>query len=165
MKISSVIDYAATPAKVFAMLADKDFQAAKCAANGARSHSVTITAQGERTIIVAARELPTDELPSFVRNLVGETLALTETQDWGPVGTDGARHGTLTVDIAGAPIDLAGTLLLVPGGEGSVETVEGDLTARVPFIGGKIEQAAAPAIQSAIRVESETGKAWLATRK
>jgi Protein of unknown function (DUF2505) len=163
MKIHATIDYAATPQEVFAMLADEDFQVRKCTANGARGHAVSIGSQGERTTIVSTRDLPTDNLPSYVRSIVGDTLTVTETQDWGPPAADGTRSGRLTVDIAGAPIDLAGTLSLAPGGQGSLETVEGDLKARIPLIGDKLEKAAAPAIQSAIRVESETGKAWLAS--
>jgi len=165
MKISAVIDYPATALEVFAMLADEDFQNRKCAATGARRHTVSIREQDHRTIIVTTRDMGTDEFPSFVKNMVGETLSVTETQDWGPAGTDGARQGRLTVDIAGAPIDLEGTLLLKPDGKGSVESIDGDLKAKVPILGSKIEQAAAPAIKSAIRVESETGKAWLAARK
>ena len=162
MKISATFDYAATPHEVFAMLADQDFQARKCAATGALSHTVSISARGDRTVIVSSREMRTDEFPDFVKSLVGATVAVTETQDWGPAGTDGARRGTLTVDIASAPIDLDGTLSLAPGGQGSVESVEGDLKARIPLIGAMIEKAAAPAIESAIRVERETGQAWLA---
>jgi Protein of unknown function (DUF2505) len=163
MKISSTVEYAATPEAVFAMLSNEDFQARKCVATGARRHSVSISAQGDRTVIVSSRDLPTDDFPDFVKRMVGATLAIRETQDWGPPGTDGARQGLLTVDIAGAPIDLAGTLSLAPGGQGTVETVEGDLKAGIPLIGGKIENAAAPAIRSAIRVEKETGQAWLGT--
>ena len=74
-----------------------------------------------------------------------------------------ARAGT--VELAGAPIDLAGTLSLAPTGRGSVETVDGDLKARVPLLGGQIEKAAAPALESAIRVERETGQAWLRTAR
>jgi len=33
----------------------------------------------------------------------------------------------------------------------------------VPLLGSMVENAAAPAIRSAIRVESETGQAWLAS--
>jgi len=165
MKISANIDYAATPEAVFAMLANEDFQTRKCTANGAHRHTVSITTQGKRTLIVTTRDLPTDGFPSFVRSMVGDTLAVTETQDWGPAGTDGNRQGRLTVDIEGAPVDLAGTLSLAPGGQGSVEIVQGDLKARMPLIGGQIEKAAATAIESAIRVESETGKSWLAKRK
>ena len=165
MKISATFDYAATPHDVFAMLIDDDFQARKCVATGALSHSVSISAQGERTVIVSKRDLPTDGFPDFVKSLVGATLAVTETQDWGPAGPDGARQGRLTVDIAGAPIDLAGTLSLAPAAQGSVETVDGDLKARIPLIGSKIERAAAPAIESAMRAERETGQAWLGTAK
>ena len=165
MKISAIIDYAATPNEVFAMLADKEFQTRKCIATGARRHTVSISAQDDRTLIVSNRDMPSDDFPSFVRSMVGDTLAVTETQDWGPPGADGNRHGRLTVDIAGAPIDLDGTLSLAPGGEGSVETIEGDLKARVPILGAKIEQAAAPAIRSAIRVEGETAMDWLAAKE
>ena len=164
MKISAIVDYAATPHEVFAMFADEIFQTRKCVATGALSHTVSISVQGERTVIVSSRDLPTDGFPSFVQSMVGTTLAVIETQDWGPAGTDGARHGVITVDIAGAPIDLDGTLVLVAAGQGSVQSVQGDLRARVPLIGGKIEKAAAPAIESAIRVEREIGQAWLATR-
>ena len=120
MKISATLDYAATPHEVFAMLADVAFQTRKCEATGALNHTVSISAQGDRTVIVSSRDLPTDDFPAFVKGLVGDTLAITETQDWGPPGTDGTRRGTLTVDIAGAPIELNGTLSLKPGGQGSV---------------------------------------------
>jgi uncharacterized protein YndB with AHSA1/START domain len=161
MKISATIDYAATPDEVFAMLADEDFQNHKCTATGARRHTVSITEHDDRTIIVSTRDMPSDSFPSFVKSMVGDTLAVTETQDWGPPNSDGVRHGTLSVAIAAAPVALHGTLSLASGGDGCVETIDGDLKARVPLIGAKIEQAAAPAIRSAIRVESENGKAWL----
>ena len=161
MKISDIIEFAAPPQEVFAMLADEEFQNRKCVATGALRHTVSITAQDDRTIIVSTRNMPSDGFPHFVRSMVGETLAVTETQDWGQPGADGVRHGRLTVAIAGAPVALSAALSLTPGGEGCVETIEGDLKASIPLIGPKIEQAAAPAIQGAIRVESKTGKAWL----
>jgi hypothetical protein len=165
MKISDLIDYAATPQEVFVMLADEGFQNRKCEATGALRHTVSIQEQDGRTIIMCTRDMPSDGFPAFVKNMVGETLAVAETQDWGPPGHDGARSGRLTVDIPGAPLGLTGDLSLAPGGQGSLETIEGDLKANVPMLGRKIEEAAAPAIRSAIRVESETGAAWLATQK
>jgi hypothetical protein len=161
MKISALIDYAATPHEVFAMLADEDFQNHKCAATGAHRYTVSITERDGRTIILSTRDMPSDGFPSFVKSMVGDTLAVTETQDWGPPNTDGARHGRLTVEIAAAPVALHGTLSLAAGGQGCVESVNGELRAKIPLIGSKVERAAAPAVQSAIRVESENGKAWL----
>ncbi|MDQ1536153.1 MAG: hypothetical protein QOE58_546 [Actinomycetota bacterium] len=165
MKISAVIDYSATAQEVFAMLADEDFQTRKCAATGSLRHTVSITKQDDRTKIVNTRDMATDDFPSFVRNMVGSSLSLTETQDWGPPEADGARQGRITVDIAGAPIELSGKLSLAAGGQGTVETIEADLKAGIPILGNKMEQAAAPAVKSAIRVESETGKSWLAAKK
>jgi hypothetical protein len=161
MKISAIIDYAATPDEVFAMLADEDFQNHKCAATGALRHTVSIVAQDGQTLIVSTRDMPADDFPPFVRSMVGDTLPVTETQQWGPPDNDGARRGTLTVEIRGAPVALAGTLSLALGGLGCVETIEGDLKARIPLLGSRVEQAAAPAVWGAIRVESRTGKAWL----
>jgi hypothetical protein len=161
MKISAIIDYAATPDEVFAMLADEDFQNHKCAATGALHHTVSIVARDGRTIIVSTRDMPADDFPSFVRSMVGDTLPVTETQEWGPPDPNGARNGTLSVEISGAPVALDGTLSLALGGLGCIETIDGDLKARIPLIGSKVEQAAAPAVRGAIRVESRTGKAWL----
>ena len=165
MKISTTFDYAATPQQVFAMLADMEFQNRKCTATGALSHSVSVSPQGDRTLIVNHRDMPTDSFPDFVKSMVGATLAVTETHDWGPPGPDGGRQGTITVDLGGAPLDLVGVLSLAPAGEGSLECIDAHLKAKIPLIGGKIEKAAAPAIESAIRVERETGQAWLRKAK
>jgi len=162
MKIVATIDYAASPEQVFAMLTDEAFQSRKCEGTGALNHAVSITTNGDRTVIVSKRTMPTNGFPDFVKNLVGTALIVTETNDWGPDAGDGSREGRLTVDIGGAPIAMGGTLTLTPGGQGTVETVEGDLKARIPLLGGKIEQAAAPAIESAIKVERTVGTAWLA---
>ena len=161
MKISAIIDYTATPEEVFDMLADEDFQNQKCIATGARHHTVSISYRNGRTVVVCHRDMPSDRFPSYVKSMVGETLGVTETQDWGPAGPEGVRDGRLTVHIATAPVSLHGTLSLTHGGQGCVEYIEGDLKAKIPLLGGKIEQSAAPAIRSAIRVESETGIAWL----
>jgi Protein of unknown function (DUF2505) len=165
MKISATFDYSATPQSVFAMITDAEFQNRKCIATGALSHSVSISTEGDRTIIINHRDMPTDSFPDFVKSMVGATLAVTETQDWGPPGHDGSREGSIKVDLGGAPLDLLGVLSLAPAGRGSLESVDADLKAKIPLIGGKIEKAAAPAIESAISVERETGQAWLREAK
>ena len=161
MKISATFDYSATPQRVFAMLTDAEFQNRKCIATGALSHSVSISTEGDRTIIINHRQMPTDGFPDFVKSMVGATLAVTETQVWGPPSHDGGREGSIKVDLGSAPLDLVGVLSLAPAGQGSLESVDANLKAKIPLIGGKIEKAAAPAIESAIRVERETGQAWL----
>ncbi|HET7475593.1 MAG TPA: DUF2505 domain-containing protein [Dermatophilaceae bacterium] len=161
MRISATIPYQATPDAVFAMLTDEGFQRRKCERAGALNQVVRITEQDGGALIVTKRTMPTREFPDFVRGMVGETIIVTETANWGAPDADGSRTGTMTVELGGAPVGLSGQLSLRPEGAGSVESVDGDLKARVPLVGGKIESAAAPAIQAAIRVEQEVGTDWL----
>jgi hypothetical protein len=89
MKISAIIDYTATPQQVFDMLVDEDFQNRKCVATGALHYTVSISSKDDRTVVVCHRDMPSDRFPSYVKNMVGETLGVTETQDWGPPGPGG----------------------------------------------------------------------------
>ena len=161
MKIAKTIEYAASPEEVFAVLSDVKFQEAKCAATAAVKHSAQVRTVGDHTVITTERILPSDGLPDFARSMVGNTLTVTETQDWGPAAAGGGRRGTVEMAVTGAPIALQGTLMLAPGQDGSVETLEAELKARVPLIGGKIEKAAAPPIEEAIDIEARTAAEWL----
>jgi hypothetical protein len=49
-------------------------------------------------------------------------------------------------------------------GTGTRQTIDGDLKASVPLIGGRIEKAIEPALQGAIRVEQREGRTWLTSR-
>jgi hypothetical protein len=161
MRITDEIDYAASPEQVFAMLSDEDFQRRKCQATGALSSQVSVTVNGERTVIRTRRTMPTATFPDFVKSMVGDTLPLIQTDDWGPPAADGSRQGTLTVEVSGAPLGVTGTLALKPRGAGTVEHIECDLKARVPLFGSRIESAAVPAIRAGITVEQHTGQVWL----
>jgi hypothetical protein len=94
--------------------------------------------------------------------MVGETLKVTETQDWGPAAADGSRRATVEMLVSGAPITLKGTMSLTPGGPGTLEEIDAELKAKVPLVGGKIEKAAAPPIEEAIDIEARTAHEWLA---
>jgi hypothetical protein len=162
MKIAKTLEYAAAPDAVFSVLSDPAFQEAKCAATAAIRYTANVESSGDRTVITTERVLPSDGLPDFARNMVGDTLKVTETQNWGPAGADGGRTGTVEMAVAGVPIALTGTLALAAGGEGTVEQLDSELKARVPLIGGKIEKAAAPPIEEAIVIEHQTAQEWLA---
>lgn len=163
MKITETIDYAATPARVFAMMSDQAFQDRKCVATGASEHEVSIEVNGNQTVITSTRSMRTEglSLPSFIN--IGPSLRVTEVQDWGVAAADGSRQGTLSVTLSNLPLKLTGTLSLAPGGPGTTESIDGELKANIPLFGAKIEKTAAPAILSALRVERETGEAWLAS--
>jgi hypothetical protein len=164
VRVTAEMHYAAAPGDVFTMLTDQAFQDRKLGQTGALSWDVEIRADGGGAVVTSRRALPTDQVPDAFRALVGSEIKISQTETWGPAGPDGARTGTLVVEVAGAPVRLNATLTLSPSGGGTVERVEGDLKARVPLIGGKIERSAEPAVRAAIDAEQRIGQAWLAER-
>jgi hypothetical protein len=161
VRLKAELRYDTGPVEVFAMLTEPAFQARKLAATGALEHDVSVEAGDDGAVVTTRRTMPTDQVPDLVRNLVGPTLTIVQVERWGPAVPDGGRTGTVAVEVDGAPVRLTGTLRLAPAGAGTLETVEGDLKARVPLIGGRIERAAEPAIMAAIQVEEREGRAWL----
>lgn len=163
MRISAELRYAADPVTAFAMIRETAFQERTCAATGATSYRVEVRDSGGGGIAVRTERVhPTDSVPDFVKSLVGASLRVTEVDEWGPAGPDGARDGTATVQIEGAPVRFVATLRLRPDGAASVQSVDGDLTASVPLLGSRVARAAEPAVRAAIRAQQHTADAWLA---
>jgi hypothetical protein len=163
--VTADLRYDADPRAVFEMLTDRAFQDRKLGQTGALSWEVQVRPEDGGATIVSRRALPTDQVPDAFRSLVGSKIEIAQTETWGPAGPDGSRAGTLDIEVAGAPIRLHATLSLsaIDGG-GSAELVEGELKARVPLIGGRIERAAEPAVRAAIDAEQRIGRAWLAEK-
>ncbi len=162
MRITKTFEYPAPPQRVFAMLADPAFQAAKCEATHPLEHRESVTPKGDQTEIVTRRVVPTDGFPDFAKSMIGARIAVTETIIWSRASVDGSRSGTVTLGIGDAPIAMTGTVRLGPTPAGTRFDVDGELTAKVPLFGGKIEQVAAPFVVDALDKEHETGLAWLA---
>jgi hypothetical protein len=168
VRLTADLHYAAAPSDVRAMLTDPAFQERKCRDGHALSQHVEVTTESGVTRVVVSRAQATDDFPPFVKSFVGATLTVVETSLWQPQAADGSCEGTITVEITGAPIVLRARARLF-GAEGTpvpstIETVEGELKAAVPFLGAKIEQAAEPAIRAAIVQEERSGAAWLSRR-
>ena len=164
MQVSAEIRYDADPRTVFAMITDPAFQRAKCEATGSLEHEVRVDARTDGGVVVFSRRtMPTDQVPDFVRSLVGATVHLEETQTWHPVTPEGERTGVIVVQIQGAPVRFTASTALSEDGTGTHQPIEGELKASVPLFGGRIERAAEPAVRAAIRVEQRTGTTWLST--
>ena len=150
---------------VFAMLTDEEYVTRKATAMGALEHDVSVTAlDGGGARIRLERTLPA-MVPDFVRPLVGETIRVVQTEDWGPVQPDGGRSGLMTATISAAPVSLSGELMLEPNDGSSVHRIEAEVRARVPFVGGKIEKAIGEVILLAARKEEQVGSAWLSEHR
>ena len=67
MKFRHELTYDASPAEVFAMLADPVFREAGCAEGGALSAEVTVVKKGAGFSLTIDRVQKTDGLPAFAR--------------------------------------------------------------------------------------------------
>ena len=166
MRVDGVIAYPqGSPAEVFTMLIDPEFQRRKCAATGASSYDVSITETGADTAIVCRRTLPTDDLPDFVRPFVAGGLELIETVTWGPAAGDGARRGGVLLAFTDKPLSMTGNLDMAADGSGTTATLVAQLVASVPLLGGRIERACEPLVHKALEVEQSVGISWLAEHR
>ena len=157
-------ELAGTVEEVYALFTDVAFQEAKCLAttDDANHFSVDILGgpSGER--VRTERHLRSQGLPDVAKSFVGEHLTIIEVQDWSAPAGDGSRQSAVDMHVKGAPLTLKGTLRLEPTASGTVEVLDAELKAHVPFIGGRIEKAAAEPIKAAIEIETGLLREWLA---
>jgi hypothetical protein len=165
VRFDATIDYPADVDTVAAMLADEEFVRRKIAATGALDSTQEVIREGDAFTVTTRRQLPTDQVPSSFRSLVGQSLDVRLVEAWEAPHTDGTRAGTLSLDIVGAPVRVNGRMSLRPGPDGgTVQSFSGDITASIPFFGKPIEKAAAGAVDQVLAVERSIGLDFLAGR-
>ncbi|WP_084038302.1 DUF2505 domain-containing protein [Demequina sp. NBRC 110053] len=162
MNFSHSHRFAATPDGVAAMLADPAFVQRRGAASGTGEPDVEVEGTAEDGFTVAIRQqVPSDTIPAEFRSFVGSRLSVRYTEVWEPPSGED-RTGTFAVEIVGAPGHAAGSLALVPDGEGSRFVATGAITVRVPLVGAMIEAAVKDAVVKGLEAELVVADAWLA---
>ena len=158
-ELSYTQQFTGTPAQVYAMLTDAAF-GEHCALNtGSTSAECTSTASGAGATVVSKRVLPA-EVPGFAKKFLGDTITLTETQEWSGLNGD-AADAVVTVEFS-APISFTGAAALRAAGEGTEVLVTGKFKASIPLIGGKVEELARDTTSKYLHKQAKLGNAWLA---
>lgn len=165
MRISIDLHFPAATDVVVRLVSDADFIRYRAQRTGSRVIQVDVTAgaDGSRTSAVR-RTIASDLIPPHVRSLVGSELEIRQTEAWAEphAGPQGDRHGTVSVEITGAPVRMTGSILLSPSDSGSVMTYTGEIKSSLPLFGAAVEKAAAEAIENALLDEARCASAWLA---
>ena len=164
MRVSTREELPGTVEQVYALFTDVAFQEAKCVATTDDANHFTVDVMGgpagER--VRTERHLRSEGLPDVAKSFVGEHLTIIEVQTWSAAGADGSRESVVDMHVKGAPLTLKGRLRLEPSAAGTVKLLEAELKANIPFIGGRIEQAASEPINAAIEIETGLLREWLA---
>lgn len=152
--------YEASPERVRAMLIDEKFVTFRAENTGAISSTSSVTpgADGSCTV-VSARVLPAN-VPSYAVKMIGETITVTETQNWPGFSAGGTSTVPVKVEFS-APISFSGTVTVAPAGDGTEVTVTGTFKASIPFVGGKVEQLAKETTEKYLGKENVLGTRWL----
>ncbi len=122
-----------------------DFDAVKAKYEAAGHRDVELVSRDEApdgSITLVTRRVVALDVPGFAKKVLSPAQTVTQTDSWGPRGTDGERRGTFKVEAKGTPVTVGGDLHLAPGGPsgpgGCTNTTEVDISCKVPLIGGRI---------------------------
>ncbi|GAB2753886.1 DUF2505 domain-containing protein [Nocardioides pakistanensis] len=159
MRFEHTLRYDASPAEVFAMLGEAVFRERVCEAQHATEATATVDGVDDTMSVAVDQKRPSEGIPSFAKKFVGDTIHIVQREEW-----SSATDATLDVTIPGRPGHLKGTITLRPDGDGTVETVSGDLRVAIPLVGGKIEVLVGELLEHALQTEHRVGTAWLAER-
>lgn len=162
MRLSVTLSFPAPPSRVGRMLLDPDFLHRVCEATGDAQARIDIDAAGDPARVETLRRLPTDRLPEAIRAIVGAHVDVLQSSRWAADRGDTGWTGRTVVSVKGKPVHLDATASVTPQGSGTAVVYEGDLVARLPFVGGKVERGIEPLVRSAIEAEQRIGVEWLA---
>ena len=151
-RLTKTLTYDASAEAVAAMLDDTGFREEVLERQRVVRGSVSI--EGDHVTIEQVRSA--DDIPSFARSFVGDEILIVQTESWtSPTSAD------VRLAIPGKPGEAVGTLELVESGGSTTESIDLDLTVKIPRVGGKIEQRIAGSVSAALDVEQEVGREWL----
>lgn len=150
------------PVAVMAMLKDPDYVRLKSDRTGSLTSDVDVTDTDDGGVVLRCRRVLPANVPTAAKKFVGDTITVTETQEWTPQASDGSASAAGTVEFD-APLSFTATVTLAAsGGGGTLVCTRGSFKAGVPFIGGSIESSAADLTTKYLNVEEEVGNEWLA---
>ncbi|MFC7504285.1 DUF2505 domain-containing protein [Nocardioides sp. CPCC 206347] len=148
--------YDAPADAVAAMLSDASFREEVCTNQRATAFNVKVDGDVTSKDVRIEMTQPTDRVPSFAKKIVGAETTILQTEKW-----SSPTHGDVHITIPGKPGEMRGTATLVEVDGVTTETVDLQVTVKIPLVGGKVEELIAKLIGSALRAEERTGKAWL----
>lgn len=139
----------------FTTMTSADWQATKAERLGDGNRLEERTERADGGIVVrSTRGLPSS-IPGFLEKLIPAGGRAGQEDTWGPALPDGSRAGTWKADVPGAPVDVRGTMRLVPTHAGCDYVVEGTVKVKIPLIGGKAEGFVVQATEGAVEAEAK----------
>ena len=130
--------------------------------NSSRTEIAHFSRDSSGTDVSFRHIMSAQDLPSVARRVVPGTFVVTRVQHFDPFDDEANRaRGRYTAEIP-APVDVTGDYLLHDTGQGSRMRLESACRARVPLIGGQIEQLLIGGLKALFASEGEFTAEWVA---
>lgn len=119
--------------------------------------SSTVSVEGERASF--AGTVRPELIPAAASRFVKSDLRVTFTEEWATNEAGATSRTSVTVD--GAPVSVEATSTLSPSDAGSAREVSGNVSVRVPLLGGRIEKEAVTHLGRVVEREQALATNWL----
>ena len=119
--------------------------------------SSTVSVEGER--VSFAGTVRPELIPAAAARFVKSDLHISFTEEWARGEAGATSRTSVTVD--GAPVSVEATSTLAPADAGSVRVVTGNVSVRVPLLGGRIEKEAVSHLGRVVEREQALAAQWL----
>ena len=119
--------------------------------------SSTVSVEGER--VSFAGTVRPELIPAAASRFVKSDLRIAFTEEWTLNEAGATSRTSVTVD--GAPVSVEATSTLSPSDAGSAREVSGNLSVRVPLLGGRIEKEAVAHLGRVVEREQALATQWL----
>jgi len=162
MDVQGSHTYQAPIEAVLEMLGNADATVAKYDGMGHRDVQVLEHAAADDGIRIRSSRVVDVDLPGFAKKVLKPTNTMVQTDEWQPAD-NGSWNGTFSVEVQGAPIQLGGTMRLVPGDATTTHDVTITVNVKVPIVGGRIaDWAGKNDVRRTLDQEFAFGDRWLA---
>ena len=119
--------------------------------------SSTVSVEGER--VSFAGTVRPELIPAAASHFVKSDLRIAFTEEWATNEAGATSRTSVTVD--GAPVSVEATSTLAPADAGSTRDVTGNVSVRVPLLGGRIEKEAVAHLGRVVEREQALATQWL----
>lgn len=115
------------------------------------------TVDGDEVRYTLVQGVPADKLPSVAQKFVSGDLMVRREHVWR------GGEGTIRAQVDGIPGEITGTVSVEPDGDAAARQVtRGEVTVRIPLVGGKLEGLIAEQVTTLLEREADFTTSWLA---
>lgn len=123
---------------VFNLLTEPQFLVDRCLAMGELEASCEVEENAGATVVSLTRTLKRN-LPRFFAKMLDPEQTMHMTEKWQPDG-EGGWNGDYTFEMEGQPVCIRAKFELYPTDAGCCYSIEHQVEANIPLIGGRIEK-------------------------